>query len=275
MYVLGIDAGGTKTVCLLADEAGRIVAEGRGPGANFHTSGDLDLEKALRQVIDQAIGDREIVPAAVCIGIAGVDREAEACRVRDLMRRIGCRSPIVVVNDALIALAAGAGDAPGIVIIAGTGSIAYGRNARRDAARSGGWGHIIGDEGSGYWIGQQAVQRVRQPLWLLRLHEQARLTLLHQLGNAADPRGHHRPGHRHGLAEHVRNALLMGRQHDYVGGSQDRRHVAAKSEEMHALGQGMSRDLLLEGRSERTLRLVSHRRVATASTRMPQLVQAS
>ena len=80
--------------------------------------------------------------------------------MRDIMRRIGCTSPVVVVNDALIALAAGAGDTPGIVIIAGTGSIAYGRNARRDAARSGGWGHIIGDEGSGYWIGREALSAV-------------------------------------------------------------------------------------------------------------------
>jgi N-acetylglucosamine kinase-like BadF-type ATPase len=160
MHVLGIDAGGTKTVCLLADEAGGIVAEGRGPGANFHTSGDLDLENVLRRVIAQAMGDREIVPAAVCIGIAGVDREAEACQVRDIMRRLGCTSPVVVVNDALIALAAGAGATPGIVLIAGTGSIAYGRNARGDAARSGGWGHIIGDEGSGYWIGREALSAV-------------------------------------------------------------------------------------------------------------------
>ena len=130
MHVLGIDAGGTKTVCLLADDAGRIVGEGRGPGANFHAAGDLALERVLGQVIDQAMGDRRIAPAAVCIGIAGVDREPEACRVRHIMRRIGCRSPVVVVNDALIALVAGAGDTPGIVIIAGTGSIAYGRNAR-------------------------------------------------------------------------------------------------------------------------------------------------
>jgi hypothetical protein len=119
MYVLVIDAGGTKTVCLLADETGRIVAEGRGPGANFHTSGDLDLERVLRQVIDQAMGDREIVPAAVCIGIAGVDREPEACLVRDIMRRIGCRAPVVVVNDALIAPRGRGRRGAGIVIIAG------------------------------------------------------------------------------------------------------------------------------------------------------------
>jgi N-acetylglucosamine kinase-like BadF-type ATPase len=106
------------------------------------------------------MGDRRTAPAAVCLGIAGVDREPEACRVRHIMRRIGIGSPVVVVNDALIALVAGAGDMPGIVVIAGTGSIAYGRNASRVAARSGGWGHIIGDEGSGYWIGREALSAV-------------------------------------------------------------------------------------------------------------------
>ena len=95
MHVLGIDAGGTKTVCLLADDAGRIVGEGRGPGANFHAAGDLVLERVLSQVIDQAMGDRRIAPAAACIGIAGVDREPEACRVRHVMRRIGCQSAVV------------------------------------------------------------------------------------------------------------------------------------------------------------------------------------
>ncbi|PWT86376.1 MAG: hypothetical protein C5B57_01255 [Blastocatellia bacterium] len=64
------------------------------------------------------------------------------------------------MNDALVALVAGAGDEPGIVIISGTGSIAYGRNARMEAARAGGWGHIIGDEGSGYWIGREALTAV-------------------------------------------------------------------------------------------------------------------
>ena len=76
------------------------------------------------------------------------------------MRRISPGTRVLVVNDALVALEAGAPGSPGIVIICGTGSIAYGRNAQGLAARSGGWGHIIGDEGSGYWIGRQAVQAV-------------------------------------------------------------------------------------------------------------------
>jgi N-acetylglucosamine kinase-like BadF-type ATPase len=165
MRVLGIDAGGTKTVCLLADEHGHVISEARGPGANLHAAGELAVEKVLYDVMEEAIGDRTIagrpvVPDAICLGIAGVDREDEARIVRAIMRRIGYKSRVLVVNDALIALVAGTGDAPGIVIIAGTGSIAYGRNAAGEAARAGGWGHMIGDEGSGYWIGREALAAV-------------------------------------------------------------------------------------------------------------------
>jgi N-acetylglucosamine kinase-like BadF-type ATPase len=160
MHVLGIDAGGTKTVCLLADERGTIRSEGRGPGANLHAAGELAVEKVLHEVMETALGDLGITPAAICVGIAGVDRDDEATTVRAIMRRIGRKSRVLVVNDALVALVAGVQDAPGIVIIAGTGSIVYGRNAGGEAARAGGWGHIIGDEGSGYWIGREALAAV-------------------------------------------------------------------------------------------------------------------
>src|SRR5262245_25815475 len=165
MHVLGIDAGGTKTVCLLADEHGAIVSEARGPGANLHAAGELAVEKVLHEVMEEAIGDRTIndrpiVPDAICLGVAGVDRADEAQLVRAIMRRIGYKSRVLVVNDALIALVAGARDDPGVLINAGTGSIVYGRNAAGEAARAGGWGHMIGDEGSGYWIGREALAAV-------------------------------------------------------------------------------------------------------------------
>src|SRR5436190_24126859 len=115
MHVLGIDAGGTKTICLLADERGVIHAEGHGPGANLHTAGELAVEKVLHEVMEAAIGDRAVAPAAICLGIAGVDREDEAATVRALMRRIGHKAHVLVVNDALIALAAGARNEAGIV----------------------------------------------------------------------------------------------------------------------------------------------------------------
>jgi N-acetylglucosamine kinase-like BadF-type ATPase len=160
MHVLGIDAGGTKTVCVLADERGILVSEARGPGANLHAAGERAVERVLHDIIEAAVGDRAITPSAVCLGIAGVDRDDEMRTLEALMRRIGHSAHVLIVNDALIALVAGARDAPGIVIVAGTGSIVYGRNATGEAARAGGWGHIIGDEGSGYWIGREALAAV-------------------------------------------------------------------------------------------------------------------
>src|SRR3954468_9817621 len=159
-HVLGIDAGGTKTVCLLADEGGSIVAEARGGGANLQAAGELEVEKVLHRVMEEALGDRAVVPAAICLGIAGVDRPDDSAVVSAIMRRIGYKARIVVVNDALVALEAGAPGQPGIVVISGTGSISYGRNAQGEAARAGGWGYVLGDEGSGYWIGRAALRAV-------------------------------------------------------------------------------------------------------------------
>jgi N-acetylglucosamine kinase-like BadF-type ATPase len=160
IHVLGIDAGGTKTVCFLADHHGTIVSEARGPGANLQAAGELHVEKVLHDVMEAAIGDRSIVPAAICLGIAGVDRPDDAAVVRGIMKRIGYKAQVLIVNDALVALEAGAPGAPGIVIVSGTGSIAYGRNAAGEAARAGGWGYVLGDEGSGYWIGRAALRAV-------------------------------------------------------------------------------------------------------------------
>ena len=160
MHVLGIDAGGTKTVALLADGNARIVGEGRSSGANLHTEGELQVEKVLHSVIEQATEGHDKVLDAACLGIAGVDREGDARIIRDIMRRLGFRSNLLIVNDALIALVAGAGAGPGVVVISGTGSIAYGVSHRGLAARAGGWGPTLGDEGSGYWIGRRALEAV-------------------------------------------------------------------------------------------------------------------
>jgi len=160
MHVLGIDAGGTKTVCLLADQQGRVLAEARGGGANLQSAGELEVEKVLFGVMDAALARHDVRPAAICLGIAGVDRPADADAVRAIMTRIGLKSRTLVVNDALVALVAGAGDEPGVVVVAGTGSIAYGRNAAGQASRSGGWGYLLGDEGGGFWIGRSALAAV-------------------------------------------------------------------------------------------------------------------
>lgn len=159
-HVLGIDAGGTKTVCLLADDMGQVLASGRRGGANLQAAGELAVEKVLHEVMEEAIGDRPITPAAICLGIAGVDRPDDHAVIRAIMRRIGRASRVLIVNDALVALEAGAPGQPGVVVISGTGSIAYGRNSAGEAARAGGWGYVLGDEGSGYWIGRAALRAV-------------------------------------------------------------------------------------------------------------------
>ncbi len=159
-FVLGIDAGGTKTIGLLADANGTVLGESRMGGANLQALGELEVEKVLHAVMDEAIGGRALVPAAICLGIAGVDRAEDAAVVRAIMRRIGFKARVIVTNDALVALVAGVGHEPGVVIISGTGSIAYGRNRTNEAARAGGWGYILGDEGSGYWIGRHALRAV-------------------------------------------------------------------------------------------------------------------
>ena len=159
-HVLGIDAGGTKTVCVLANEHGDVLSVARTTGANLQAVGELEVEKVLHQVMDEAIGDHGVLPQAVCLGIAGVDRDDDFAIVRAIMRRIAYKARTLVVNDALVALVAGAGAEPGLVLIAGTGSIAYGRDREGRAARAGGWGYVLGDEGSGYRIGRRALGAV-------------------------------------------------------------------------------------------------------------------
>jgi N-acetylglucosamine kinase-like BadF-type ATPase len=160
IHVLGIDAGGTKTVAFLADGDGHVLGEGRAGGANLQAEGELAVEKVLHAVMGQALATRGTEVDAICLGMAGVDRAHDLEVVRGIMRRIERKTRTIVVNDALVALVAGAGDGPGIVIICGTGSIAYGRSARGVAARAGGWGFVLGDEGSGYWIAAHALRAV-------------------------------------------------------------------------------------------------------------------
>lgn len=158
--VIGIDAGGTKTEAILADGRGDVVARARRGGANLAAHGELAVEKTLHEVIEEALGEEHLRPDVICLGIAGVDRPEDNAIIQGIMRRIGARARILVTNDALVALVAGAGLGPGVVVIAGTGSIAYGRNAANEAARAGGWGYILADEGSGFWIGRQALRAV-------------------------------------------------------------------------------------------------------------------
>ncbi len=155
--VLGIDAGGSKTVALLADEAGRELGRSEGGGANLRTHGELEVEKVLYRLLEKLPPDARRADA-VAIGIAGADRPEDAEVLRAILARLGFPERAVVTNDARIAFVAGSALRVGLALVSGTGSIAWGRNAAGEVARAGGWGWHLGDEGSGFWIGVRAVR---------------------------------------------------------------------------------------------------------------------
>jgi N-acetylglucosamine kinase-like BadF-type ATPase len=155
-HVIGLDAGGTKTVGLLADQAGQVLRDARAGAANLTMQGELGVEKVIFQVIEAL--DPPAAVDAICLGIAGADRPASLELMVGVLGRLGFRHHVRVTSDAMIALAAGAPDAVGVVIVAGTGSVAFGRDGER-TARAGGWGYLLGDEASAYWLGLTAVRQ--------------------------------------------------------------------------------------------------------------------
>jgi N-acetylglucosamine kinase-like BadF-type ATPase len=155
--VVGLDAGATKTVGLLADERGRVLAQARAGGANLQVQGEAQVEAVFRGVLNELAEVGR--PEAVGVGIAGVDRAPDEASVREILARLG-HTKVRITNDALIALVAGSPGKVGIVVLAGTGSIAYGIDPQGKTARAGGFGSLLGDEGSGYWLGNQAVRAV-------------------------------------------------------------------------------------------------------------------
>ena len=160
-YYLGIDGGGSKTTCAVGDETSQLEIVTAGP-SNVTRVGKVRARQALHQAIRQACATAKIdlqQVQRICIGAAGAGRAAVAGTVREMVAEL-TPGEIDVVGDMEIALQAAFGDAPGVVVIAGTGSIAYGRDAQGRTARAGGWGFAISDEGSAHWIGRTAVSAV-------------------------------------------------------------------------------------------------------------------
>jgi glucosamine kinase len=170
-YYLGIDGGGTKTRCILADEK-TVLAKAMTGGSNMVRLGETQARDALHAVIRQVCTIAKISPhqvCAICIGAAGAARPEIEARIRSIVvELLPETSPtrIEIVGDTVIALEAAFGADPGVIAIAGTGSIVYGRDAAGHTARAGGWGFAVSDEGSGHWIGRRAISAV------LRAHDQ-------------------------------------------------------------------------------------------------------
>jgi N-acetylglucosamine kinase-like BadF-type ATPase len=166
-YYLGIDGGGTKTRCLLGDET-RPLATATTGGSNIIRLGDAQAREALHTAIHQACSAARISPdqiRAISIGVAGASIPEVAAKIRGILSELTPQiSPagIEVVGDNVIALEAAFGAGPGVIAIAGTGSIVYGRDAAGRIARAGGWGFAISDEGSGHWIGRRAISAILQ-----------------------------------------------------------------------------------------------------------------
>ena len=160
-YYLGIDGGGTKTTCAVGDESRLLATAISGP-SNIVRVGELQaresLEHAVRQVC-AAAGISAVEVAHTCIGASGAAHPEVAEKVHQILASL-LLSPVEVVGDMQIALEAAFDTGPGVIVIAGTGSIAYGRDANGNTARAGGWGFAISDEGSAHWIGRAAVSAV-------------------------------------------------------------------------------------------------------------------
>jgi N-acetylglucosamine kinase-like BadF-type ATPase len=162
-YSLGFDGGGTKTDGVLLDPKGAAVGEGRGGPSNPLRCGYDVAFSSLREAAAGAIaaaGIRLADITGVCAGIAGAGRHSVALRIKEFLTQEFPLTPAQVTTDYEIALEAAAGSGLGIVLIAGTGSVAYGRNAGGETARAGGYGPWIGDEGSAFEIGRRAVSAV-------------------------------------------------------------------------------------------------------------------
>jgi N-acetylglucosamine kinase-like BadF-type ATPase len=164
--LLGIDGGGSNTRALLADRSGALLGAGAAGPSNYQATGFDATTQALQSAIDAAFRDAGVERAgpvaATCLGLAGAGRPEDRQRFevwvarQDIARR--CR----VVSDAELALAAGTPDGWGVALICGTGSIAWGRVPDGRSARAGGWGYLLGDEGSGYDLALRALRLATQ-----------------------------------------------------------------------------------------------------------------
>ena len=166
-YVLGIDGGGSKTVCVLIDDLYQVLGHGEAGPSNYQSIGIKatlqSIKSAIHNAVEAAIITNTVNIDAICLGLAGVGRAADIEVVKGLVKELQNNKSlpitwalkpanIVICNDALIALVGGIGQPVGIVVAVGTGSIVFGRNHEGHTKRVGGWGYILGDEGSAYKI---------------------------------------------------------------------------------------------------------------------------
>lgn len=163
VYFLGIDGGGTKTDAIITDASLTIIGQGTSGGANPHRIGFDEavnhIEDAVEAALKKAGLQIENLTAA-CFGIAGISHPLHYHKMKKkLESKLGIQN-LELVTDARVALTGALDGKPGVIVIAGTGSIAFGINEASEEARSGGWGPTFSDEGSGYDIARQALKAI-------------------------------------------------------------------------------------------------------------------
>lgn len=162
--IIGVDGGGTKTIAWLAplDDDTNTIVLGRGqagPG-NPRAAGFDAAQANIAAAIEAAFADAKLprtAAAAACFGLAGAGREVEQQRIAAWAVQQGIAQHVRVTGDAEPILASASSDNVGIALICGTGSLAWGRNRNGEVARAGGWGYLLGDEGSGYAIARAGL----------------------------------------------------------------------------------------------------------------------
>src|SRR2546421_1496385 len=155
-YVMGVDGGATKTLAAVLDMETEALHLGHAGPSNQDAVGATAAVRALLEAADEAIAGACIPPerlAAAVLAIAGTDTHAVERNVRAVRTE-----DWLVVNDVVAAWASATGTGPGIAVISGTGSNVFGVGPGGRPWRSGGWGHLLGDEGSGYWLGIQSIK---------------------------------------------------------------------------------------------------------------------
>src|SRR2546427_11421622 len=157
--LLGIDGGGSHTAVAVGDRKGRVLARAEGPGSAMRPGGAEQSAAVILDVARRAATQAKVsLPATVAlVGAAGAGRAPEQQALAAAISAAGVAERVDVRGDIEIALAAAFGNAPGILINAGTGSIAYARTADGRLHRAGGRGWQLGDEGGGYWLGRRAL----------------------------------------------------------------------------------------------------------------------
>lgn len=156
---LGIDAGGTKTDCALSNGA-ELLGQATGESSKLARVGREKARSNLQNVIQRACESARVLARDVqyvCIGMAGASLPDAVSWAQDAARELMPAATIYVAGDHIIAHRAAFGTSHGVLVISGTGSIAFGRNAAGETARAGGWGPHVSDEGSGFWVGREAV----------------------------------------------------------------------------------------------------------------------